>query len=108
MEAMPSGCLAAPSPFADPAVQDNEVPYDNLPVDKGHLLPPPPPEVGVSPSDDRRKRGLMPHVRRAGSAGPEGSPSHLSSSASRGTPPKEPGRSSVRVSRQAIGFVELI
>lgn len=30
----------APSPFADPAVQDSEVPYENLPVDKGHLLPP--------------------------------------------------------------------
>ena len=29
----------APSPFADPAVQDSEVPYENLSVDKGHLLP---------------------------------------------------------------------
>lgn len=36
-----SSVPAAPSPFADPALQDTEVPYENLPVDKGHLLPPP-------------------------------------------------------------------
>lgn len=28
------------SPFSDPALQDSEVPYENLPVDRGHLLPP--------------------------------------------------------------------
>ena len=27
------------SPFASPELQDAEVPYENLPVDKGHLLP---------------------------------------------------------------------
>lgn len=36
------------SPFSAPELQDAEVPYENLPVDKGHLLPIIHPQPGVS------------------------------------------------------------